>query len=64
MNALVEFESAHNLLVAIVLRDSDSDSDKTNVESVLKTLITEPTQKTVLKFKVWVNVIVFIRGPR
>ncbi|KAF9988423.1 hypothetical protein BGZ65_004735 [Modicella reniformis] len=47
-----EFESAHNLLVAIVLRDDD----KTNVESVLKTLIAEPTQKTVLKFKVLSNI--------
>lgn len=47
-----EFESAYNLLVTIVLRDDD----KTNMETVLKTLITEPTQKTVLKFKVLSNV--------
>ncbi|KAK3819906.1 MAG: hypothetical protein J3Q66DRAFT_335786 [Benniella sp.] len=47
-----EFESAHNLLVAIVLREND----KADVESVLKTLITEPTQKTALKFKVLSNI--------
>ncbi|KAG0252872.1 hypothetical protein BG011_006705 [Mortierella polycephala] len=47
-----EFESAHNLLVAIVLVDAD----KAAVEQVLKTLILEPTQKTAIKFKVLSNI--------
>ncbi|KAI8597836.1 hypothetical protein EDD21DRAFT_384327 [Dissophora ornata] len=47
-----EFEPAHNLLVSILLPDTD----KTNLETVLKTLITEPTQKTTLKFKVLSNI--------
>ncbi|KAI1321041.1 hypothetical protein EDD11_008622 [Mortierella claussenii] len=47
-----EFESAHNLLVAIVL----ADADKTGLDTVLKTLISEPTQKTTLKFKVLSNI--------
>ncbi|KAF9112883.1 hypothetical protein BGX27_002640 [Mortierella sp. AM989] len=47
-----EFESAYNLLVAIIL----SDNDKGTLEIVLKSLITEPTKKTPLKFKVLANI--------
>ncbi|KAF9111979.1 hypothetical protein BGX27_004160 [Mortierella sp. AM989] len=47
-----EFESAHNLLVAIALNDSD----KAVLSEILKTLISEPTQKTPLKFKVLSNI--------
>ncbi|KAF9195131.1 hypothetical protein BGZ51_004558 [Haplosporangium sp. Z 767] len=47
-----EFESAHNLLVAIVLIDAD----KAAVEQILKTLILEPTQKSAIKFKVLSNI--------
>ncbi|KAF9350949.1 hypothetical protein BGX26_010932 [Mortierella sp. AD094] len=47
-----EFESAYNLLVAIILPDND----KAALETVLKILITEPTQKTPLKFKVLSNI--------
>ena len=39
------------MLVAIVLVESD----KSNVEQVLKSLISEPTQKTNIKFKVYVE---------
>ncbi|KAF9430182.1 hypothetical protein BGZ76_000940 [Entomortierella beljakovae] len=46
-----DFESAYNLLVAIVLSE-----DKSTLETVIKSLITEPTQKTALKFKVLSNV--------
>jgi len=46
----VEFEAAHNLLVAIVLIESD----KAVLDQVLKTLVSEPAQKTNIKFKVYV----------
>ncbi|KAG0044602.1 hypothetical protein BGZ83_010176 [Gryganskiella cystojenkinii] len=47
-----EFEGAHNLLVAIVLVESD----KANVDQILKSLISEPAQKTNIKFKVLSNI--------
>lgn len=47
----VEFESAYNLLVAIALIESE----KTVLEQILTSLISEPTQKTGLKFKVYVK---------
>ncbi|KAF9105687.1 hypothetical protein BGX29_011653 [Mortierella sp. GBA35] len=47
-----EFESAYNLLVAIALNESN----KAVLEQILATLITEPTQKTALKFKVLSNI--------
>ncbi|KAF9898712.1 hypothetical protein BX616_003693, partial [Lobosporangium transversale] len=46
-----EFESAFNLLLVIVL-----EADKDSVEDVLKVLISEPTQKTPIKFKVLSNI--------
>jgi len=48
---IVEFEAAFNLLVAIALNDAN----KTGLEQILKTIISEPAQKTTLKFKVYVN---------
>ncbi|KAG0013095.1 hypothetical protein BGZ81_001239 [Podila clonocystis] len=47
-----EFESAFNLLVAIAIVDAE----KAVVEDILKTIISEPTQKTAIKFKVLSNV--------
>ncbi|KAH7042451.1 hypothetical protein BKA57DRAFT_125637 [Linnemannia elongata] len=47
-----EFESAYNLLVAIALIESE----KTVLEQILAGLISEPTQKTALKFKVLSNI--------
>ncbi|KAG0088744.1 hypothetical protein BGZ92_005783 [Podila epicladia] len=47
-----EFESAFNLLVAIAIVDAD----KAVVEDILKTIVSEPTQKTAIKFKVLSNV--------
>ncbi|GJJ72594.1 translation initiation factor 3 subunit M [Entomortierella parvispora] len=47
-----EFEAAHNLLVAIVLIESD----KAVLDQVLKSLVSEPTQKTNIKFKVLSNI--------
>ncbi|KAF9199568.1 hypothetical protein BGZ49_010289 [Haplosporangium sp. Z 27] len=47
-----EFESAHNLLVAIALEDSD----KAVLGQILKNLISEPNQKTAIKFKVLSNI--------
>ncbi|KAF9582051.1 hypothetical protein BGW38_000721 [Lunasporangiospora selenospora] len=47
-----ELEPAFNLLVAIVL----AESEKASLESLLKTLITEPTQKTAIKLKVLSNI--------
>ncbi|KAG0097273.1 hypothetical protein BGZ93_003087 [Podila epicladia] len=44
-----EFESAFNLLVAIAIVDAD----KAVVEDILKTIVSEPTQKTAIKFKVY-----------
>lgn len=49
--ARVEFESAYNLLVAIALVESE----KAVLEQILANLISEPTQKTTLKFKVYVK---------
>lgn len=49
----VEFESAYNLLVAIALIESE----KTVLEQILTSLISEPTQKTGLKFKVYVKAL-------
>lgn len=45
----VEFESAFNLLVAIAIVDAD----KAVIEDILKTIVSEPTQKTAIKFKVY-----------
>ncbi|KAF9356145.1 hypothetical protein BGX26_005656 [Mortierella sp. AD094] len=47
-----EFESAHNLLVAIALNDSD----KAVLSQILKNLVSEPNQKTAIKFKVLSNI--------
>ncbi|KAG0308669.1 hypothetical protein BGZ98_007241 [Dissophora globulifera] len=47
-----EFESAYNLLVAIALTDAQKDT----LEQIIHTLITEPNQKTHIKFKVLSNV--------
>ncbi|KAF9312682.1 hypothetical protein BG000_002575 [Podila horticola] len=47
-----EFESAFNLLVAIAIVDAD----KAVIEDILKTIVSEPTQKTAIKFKVLSNV--------
>ncbi|KAG0040899.1 hypothetical protein BGZ82_006772 [Podila clonocystis] len=47
-----EFESAFNLLVAIAIVDAE----KAVVEDILKTIVSEPTQKTAIKFKVLSNV--------
>ncbi|KAG0365882.1 hypothetical protein BC939DRAFT_520168 [Gamsiella multidivaricata] len=47
-----EFESAYNLLIAVVVPDAN----KAHLETVLKTLTTEPAQKTPLKFKVLSNI--------
>ncbi|KAF9987907.1 hypothetical protein BGZ75_010315 [Mortierella antarctica] len=47
-----EFEAAFNLLVAIALNDAN----KTGLEQILKTIVSEPTQKTTLKFKVLSNI--------
>ncbi|KAI8603129.1 hypothetical protein EDD21DRAFT_370018 [Dissophora ornata] len=47
-----EFEPAYNLLVAIALIDAEKDI----LEQILKTLISEPNQKTPIKFKVLSNV--------
>ncbi|KAF9295982.1 hypothetical protein BGZ74_010528 [Mortierella antarctica] len=47
-----EFESAFNLLVAVAIVDAD----KVVVEDILKTIVSEPTQKTAIKFKVLSNV--------
>ncbi|KAF9281395.1 hypothetical protein BGZ68_006655 [Mortierella alpina] len=47
-----EFEAAFNLLVAIVLNDTN----KTGLDQILKTVVSEPTQKTTLKFKVLSNI--------
>ncbi|KAF8982411.1 hypothetical protein BGZ52_001820, partial [Haplosporangium bisporale] len=44
-----EFEAAFNLLVAVAIVDAD----KTVVEDILKVVVSEPTQKTALKFKVY-----------
>lgn len=49
--ARVEFESAYNLLVAIALVESQ----KAVLDQILASLISEPTQKTALKFKVYVK---------
>lgn len=54
----VEFESAYNLLVAIALIESE----KTVLEQILAGLISEPTQKTALKFKVYVNALWIFSG--
>jgi hypothetical protein len=50
--AIVEFEAAHNLLVAIVLIESD----KAVLDQILKSLVSEPAQKTNIKFKVYVTI--------
>lgn len=47
-----EFEAAFNLLVAVAIVDAD----KTVVEDILKVVVSEPTQKTALKFKVLSNI--------
>ncbi|KAG9323729.1 hypothetical protein KVV02_006452 [Mortierella alpina] len=47
-----EFEAAFNLLVAIALNDAN----KAGLEQILKTIVSEPTQKTTLKFKVLSNI--------
>jgi len=47
-----EFEAAFNLLVAVAIVDAD----KAVVEDILKIVVSEPTQKTALKFKVLSNV--------
>ncbi|CAO3570328.1 unnamed protein product [Mortierella alpina] len=47
-----EFEAAFNLLVAIALNDANT----TGLEQILKTIISEPAQKTTLKFKVLSNI--------
>ncbi|KAF9961519.1 hypothetical protein BGZ72_003357 [Mortierella alpina] len=47
-----EFEAAFNLLVAIALNDAS----KTGLEQILKTIVSEPTQKSTLKFKVLSNI--------
>ncbi|KAG0341938.1 hypothetical protein BG004_005846 [Podila humilis] len=47
-----EFESAFNLLVAIAIVDAE----KSVVDDILKVIISEPTQKTALKFKVLSNI--------
>ncbi|KAF9423626.1 hypothetical protein BGZ94_008221 [Podila epigama] len=47
-----EFESAFNLLVAIAVVEAE----KTVINDILKTVGTEPTQKTALKFRVLSNI--------
>lgn len=57
----VEFESAFNLLVAVAIVDAD----KVVVEDILKTIVSEPTQKTAIKFKVYDlqgDILYFVTG--
>lgn len=49
LSGVVEFEAAFNLLVAVAIVDAD----KAVVEDILKIVVSEPTQKTALKFKVY-----------